>query len=218
MLRQLACSSVMLLIYLSAFVQTPSPAPPATPTPAKGTAASATQEVTETSPTKSAVNTPKTNGARPEEQSSAKPGAKTMPASSLKEGIEILSNTRGVDFSAYMAALHTLVQSHWEPLMPATVLPPVRKSGRVVITFAIRKDGSISALRVESSSGDTSLDRAAYGAITNSAPFPKLPLEFTGDYLLLRCPFVYNPGRMSAEPSPQPQQTPSPSPAPSQPK
>jgi outer membrane biosynthesis protein TonB len=45
------------------------------------------------------------------------------------------------------------------------------------------------------SSGDVSLDRAAWGGITNSNPFPPLPAEFRGQYLALRFRFYYNPDR-----------------------
>jgi hypothetical protein len=44
-------------------------------------------------------------------------------------------------------------------------------------------------------SGDVSLDRAAYGGITASTPFPPLPGEFGGEYLALRFHFFYNPDR-----------------------
>jgi hypothetical protein len=41
-------------------------------------------------------------------------------------------------------------------------------------------------------SGDVSLDRAAYGGISASTPFPPLPTEFTGPNLTLRFDFFYN--------------------------
>ena len=37
----------------------------------------------------------------------------------------------------------------------------------------------IAGLQVDASSGDTALDRAAWGSITESNPFPPLPKEFT---------------------------------------
>jgi len=36
------------------------------------------------------------------------------------------------------------------------------------------------------------LDRAAYGSITGSNPFPKLPPTFEGDHLTLQITFLYN--------------------------
>jgi outer membrane biosynthesis protein TonB len=48
-------------------------------------------------------------------------------------------------------------------------------------------------MRLSESSGDVALDRAAWGGITASNPFPPLPDEFGGSYLALRFHFYYNP-------------------------
>jgi TonB family protein len=110
--------------------------------------------------------------------------------------MEILSDTGGVDFRPYMERLHVHVQDHWTPLIPEEALPPMMASGSVTIEFAILKDGTIRGMKLFRSSGHVALDRAAWGAITSSIPLPPLPAEFTHDYLLLRCGFIYN---MSAE-------------------
>jgi TonB family protein len=47
-------------------------------------------------------------------------------------------------------------------------------------------------MKLVASSVDTSLDRAAWGAITASNPFKALPSEFSGPYLRLRFRFFYN--------------------------
>ena len=44
---------------------------------------------------------------------------------------------------------------------------------------------------LEGRSGDTSLDRAAWGAITGSS-YPPLPADFKGPFLELRAYFLYN--------------------------
>lgn len=113
--------------------------------------------------------------------------------------MDILSDTLGVDFGPYMKRLHVTVEDHWFPLIPEIALPPMMKKGNVVIEFAIMKDGSIQGLRVVRSSGDTALDRAAYGALTNAVPLPKLPSEFSGQYLLIRAAFYYNPDKNELE-------------------
>jgi TonB family protein len=73
------------------------------------------------------------------------------------------------------------------------------KKGKVTIEFAILKNGQIAGLRYVSGSGDVALDRAAYGGITASTPFPPLPTEFGGQYLGLRFTFLYNPDPNSAD-------------------
>jgi len=108
-------------------------------------------------------------------------------------GIEILSDTQGVDFGPYLTRIIHDVQQNWERLMPESVL--MGKKGKLTIEFAITKDGQVAAMKVTVPSGDTALDRAAWGGITASNPFPPLPTEFTGPYLELRFRFYYNPDK-----------------------
>jgi TonB family protein len=67
------------------------------------------------------------------------------------------------------------------------------KRGKLDIVFAIKKDGSVAGMTLERSSGDVALDRAAWGGITDSKPFPPLPDAFQGPFLQLRFRFFYNP-------------------------
>ena len=53
------------------------------------------------------------------------------------------------------------------------------------------KDGRVADLQLAQSSGDTSLDRPAWGSITGSDPFPPLPTEFGGQSLTLRFTYYY---------------------------
>jgi TonB family protein len=112
-----------------------------------------------------------------------------------REGMEILSDTLGVDFGPYMKRLHYTVQTHWDPLIPESALPPVMKKGVVVIEFSIDKNGKVSGMKLISSSGYVELDRAAWGAITDAIPLPQLPTQFAGEYLTIRAHFLYNPDK-----------------------
>ncbi len=108
-------------------------------------------------------------------------------------GAEIITDTRGVDFGPYLARVKEVVKGNWYNIIPESARPPILKKGKVAIRFFIMKDGSVASMQWEGSSGDVSLDRAAWGAITASHPFPPLPKEFSGDYLGLRFHFYYNP-------------------------
>lgn len=107
--------------------------------------------------------------------------------------LDVLSDTMGVDFSPYLARVLRDVRQNWYNLIPEVARAPLMKKGKVSIEFAILKDGKVAGMRYVSSSGDVSLDRAAYGGITASNPFPPLPAEFRGEYLALRFHFFYNP-------------------------
>jgi TonB family protein len=107
--------------------------------------------------------------------------------------MEITSDTMGVDFGPYLQRVLHDVREHWYELIPESAQAPLLKKGVVSYQFVIRKDGTVDGLRVIDGSGDVALDRAAYGGITASNPFPPLPAEFGGQYLGLRFTFFYNP-------------------------
>jgi hypothetical protein len=110
----------------------------------------------------------------------------------LQAGAEILSDTMGVDFNAYMRRLHDDIQRNWDPLIPEEVQPPLMKKGIVGIRFTILPDGKIGAMTLETRSGDVALDHAAWNAITSEGQFPPLPRLFHGPQLELRVGFFYN--------------------------
>jgi TonB family protein len=106
-------------------------------------------------------------------------------------GFEVLSDTQGVDFSAWLARWHYITQRTWDPLIPDEVNPPILKSGVVAVRFKVLPNGQVTDMQLDGRSGDTGLDRAAWGAITGSS-YPPLPREFHGPYLELRAYFLYN--------------------------
>ena len=108
-------------------------------------------------------------------------------------GLEVLSDTQGVDFSSWLARWHWETERTWDPLIPDEVNPPILKSGMVAIRFKVLPNGRLmdGSLILEGRSGDVALDRAAWGALTGSN-YPPLPREFHGPYLELRAFFLYN--------------------------
>ncbi len=106
-------------------------------------------------------------------------------------GVQVLSDTQGVDFSEWLARWHYITQLTWDPLIPDEVNPPILKSGVVVIRFKVLPNGQVTDMQLDGRSGDTGLDRAAWGAISGSS-YPNLPREFHGPYLELRAYFLYN--------------------------
>jgi len=119
----------------------------------------------------------------------------TPSAGRVRGNLEVLTDTQGVDFGPYLSRVLHVVRENWYALIPEEARAPLLKRGKVTIEFAIKPDGSIVALRIVAPSGDTPLDRAAYGGINASNPFPPLPAQFHGPYLGLRFHFYYNPDR-----------------------
>jgi TonB family protein len=106
-------------------------------------------------------------------------------------GVQILSDTQGVDFSGWLRRWYYDTEHTWDPLIPDEVNPPILKQGAVQIRFKVLPNGQVTDMILEGRSGDSGLDRAAWGAITGSS-YPPLPREFHGPYLELRALFLYN--------------------------
>jgi TonB family protein len=119
---------------------------------------------------------------------SPKAGRSTAASS----GVDILSDTRGVDFGPYVKQVIQSTRGAWLKVIPESARPPQDKQGRVGIRFKIDPMGRVSGMVLEYPSGDIGLDRAAWGGITGASPYPPLPAEFTGPYLELRFGFFYN--------------------------
>ena len=108
-------------------------------------------------------------------------------------GLQILSDTQGVDFSSWIQRWRQETLRAWDPLIPDEVNAPINKRGQVLIHFKVLPTGRLmeGSLVLEGRSGDTALDRAAWGALTGSN-YPALPRDFHGPYLELRALFMYN--------------------------
>lgn len=113
----------------------------------------------------------------------------------MKSDVEILTDTMGVDFAPYMQRVIQAIRENWYTLIPESARSPLFKQGNVYIQFIIGKDGKVSGMRLEGPSGDVALDRAAWGGITASNPFPPLPQQFRGPNIALRIRFMYNPSK-----------------------
>jgi TonB family protein len=121
----------------------------------------------------------------------AKPGKAELLT---EEGqVEILSDTMGVDFCPYLQDVLKTVKQNRHRLIPESERPPLMKEGKVSINFTVLKDGRVTGMQYVSSSGDVTLDQAAYAAITASNPFSPLPAAFDGQSVALRFHFRYKP-------------------------
>jgi hypothetical protein len=108
-------------------------------------------------------------------------------------GVQILSDTQGVDFNSWLNRWYYETYRTWDPLIPEEVNPPIDKQGQVMIRFKVLPNGRLmdGSLVLEGRSGDVALDRAAWGALVGSN-YPPLPKDFHGPFLELRALFLYN--------------------------
>jgi len=81
----------------------------------------------------------------------------------------------GDRFGYYADLLRQKVAQKWRT---GDVDPRVRAAPAAIVTFTIRRDGSIYGTRVEQTSGNFALDLSAQRAISDASPFPPLPTEY----------------------------------------
>ena len=110
----------------------------------------------------------------------------------MGEGVQILSDTQGVDFNSYIQRLLATLKRNWYAVMPESAM--MGDKGVVYTTFVINPDGSVPQEEptLERTSGKEPLDAAAMSAIRASSPFEPLPPQFHGPNLKLRIVFLYN--------------------------
>lgn len=110
----------------------------------------------------------------------------------VREGLEMLSDTEGVDFNAYLREVYLSVKKRWFANMP----PSVEKGqqGSNTVEFRVLRDGNVpkdySRIVIRSEKSD--FDAASLQAIREAAPFSHLPEKFSQSFIMLRITFYYN--------------------------
>ena len=133
-----------------------------------------------------------TKEAPSDQSSNPKSDTPQSAPSSQRSGVEILTDTQGVDFGPYMRTALATIKKNWLPLIPEEARPPANVQGETLIRFTITPDGKIGAMHLDQSSQHDNIDRAAWGAIAGVGQFPPLPTEFKGPKLELRIDFLTN--------------------------
>jgi TonB family protein len=106
--------------------------------------------------------------------------------------LQILSSTRGADFSSYGRDFMVSIKRNWIASMPESFY--LGGAGMVDIRVQVRLDGTVvnPDPKVDQSSGKDELDAAAVAAVRASVPFPHFPNGFKGATIDLRISFFYN--------------------------
>jgi periplasmic protein TonB len=113
-------------------------------------------------------------------------GAPTVPYTSFSMGAGTqgglgFSGVGGGNFGSrfpwYVEAVQRRVSGNW---MQASVDPGIRFAPRVVATFDILRNGTVTNVQVTRSSGNSSVDTSAVRAIRDSSPLQGLPNEYSG--------------------------------------
>jgi colicin import membrane protein len=96
-------------------------------------------------------------------------------------------NASDFPFAWYLSRVQAKVTERWA----GKALP----GQQPVAVFEINRDGQVSRLAIEKSSGNSYYDQAALRAITDANPFPPLPAEFPGQTLRVHLGFNFSAER-----------------------
>jgi len=91
-------------------------------------------------------------------------------------------------YAYYIDLLRSRISSSW---YSSLVVPGLKGKYVAGVYFVVRRDGEVSELRLENSSGIDSLDLSARRAIENAAPFAPLPPDFPSQYLVVHFEFEW---------------------------
>ncbi len=110
------------------------------------------------------------------------------PAETAKEKTGITFDTGDVVISGYMGRLKRKVEDAWH--YPYSAIKE-GISGDLKISFVVRRDGTLGAVRVVRTSGHPELDKAAMQALRDAEPFWPLPELFEKEALTVDGRFIY---------------------------
>lgn len=82
----------------------------------------------------------------------------------------------------YLTLLRQKIWDQWSSRMPPGTLD-------CLVQFSVLRDGSITDVRIEESSGDSSFDYAAAGSVRGAVPLPPLPPQFKERFLKVHIQF-----------------------------
>ncbi|MBI3547950.1 MAG: TonB family protein [Elusimicrobia bacterium] len=117
----------------------------------------------------------------PAEKESAKPGAEKGEGAAANA--DVAADMPNFPYPWYISQVRKSLWERWSRVMP-------EGRAEAMIEFSILRNGGLTDLRVESSSGEKSFDTIALGAVQAAAPFPPLPGAFHDNFLHVHVRFT----------------------------
>jgi outer membrane biosynthesis protein TonB len=106
-------------------------------------------------------------------------------------GMEMLTDTGGVDFNSYLRELYISVKKRWFANMP----PSIEKGQKGInaVEFRVTQDGNLAKEFPKIVFGSESdFNAASLQAVREAAPFNHLPGKFSKPFIEVRFTFYYN--------------------------
>jgi TonB family protein len=127
---------------------------------------------------------PPTTGPTSRAATPAPPPPRGLPTGSPTGVGAVTLNASDFPFAYYLRQVQSKISEKWEGL--------AREGSQPQVVFDIARDGKVTGLKVERSSGNPLYDQAAIRAITDAAPLPPLPEGFTESFLRVHLGFDYS--------------------------
>jgi len=107
----------------------------------------------------------------------------TQNDSKSKSSVNRIAKT--ADFTSYLRDLQKDIRTNWSS-------PIFNNRKKAVVSFSIDKEGELSNLEIDKSSGDKNYDKKALEAVSQTAPFAPLPSSFNASSIDIRLTFNYS--------------------------
>ena len=117
--------------------------------------------------------------------------AMSPQTSNMRLGFELLTDTDGKNLAPYIKELSSGLKKHWVALATERANQPVLKQEETVIDLTIAPDGHLSAMRLEDSTNNAVVDKAAWNVAKGMTYLPP-PTGMRDASLKLRVHFVVN--------------------------
>ena len=117
--------------------------------------------------------------------------AMSPQTSNMKLGFELLTDTNGKNIAPYVRELSSGLKKHWLALATEGANQAVLKQEETVIDLTIAPDGRLSAMRLEDSTNNAAVDKAAWNVAKGMTYLPP-PTGMRDASLKLRVHFVVN--------------------------
>jgi TonB family protein len=115
------------------------------------------------------------------------PARVVLPYANVGAGMagQVAVDASNFEFAYYLQQVRSLIARNWSPAAGAPA------GTRVEVYFRVSRDGSLSAPRIETSSGNAYFDQSATRAVIVTGHLPPLPLGYDGGDLGIHFGFEY---------------------------
>jgi TonB family protein len=127
--------------------------------------------------------TPATTVARRDPTPAPPPPPVGQPTGSPRGSGPVTLNVGDFPYAWYIRIIHGKISERWDG--------NARDGLQPIAVFDITRDGQVSRLKIERTSGNADYDRIALRAIADANPFPPLPEDFKEPTLRVRLGFQY---------------------------